>query len=62
VALKTAAGYRTAGDSYFPEVFARYGRHARAYQGILEIANPRSSNYARRETAFAPIGAQLESA
>jgi hypothetical protein len=57
VALKTAAGLRTAGDSYFPEVFARYGRHARAYQGIFEIADPRSSNYARRETAFAALGA-----
>jgi hypothetical protein len=43
--------------SYFPEVFARYGRHDRAYQGILEIADPHSSNYARGETAFAALGA-----
>jgi len=42
--------------SYFPEVFARYGRNDRAYQGILEIAG-QSSNYPRGETAFAALGA-----
>jgi hypothetical protein len=43
--------------SYFPEVFARYGRNERAYNGILEIAGPGSSSYARSETAFAVLGA-----
>jgi len=43
--------------SYFPEVFARYGRSDRAYNGVLEIADPNSSNYARGETAFASLGA-----
>jgi hypothetical protein len=43
--------------SYFPEVFARYGRNERAYSGILEIADPVSSTYARGETAFAALGA-----
>ena len=43
--------------SYFPEVFARYGRIERAYNGILEIADPASSTYARGETAFAALGA-----
>jgi hypothetical protein len=42
--------------SYFPEVFARYGRNDRAYRGILEIAG-QSSNYPRGETAFAALGA-----
>jgi hypothetical protein len=43
--------------SYFPEVFARYGRNDRAYKSILEIADPHSSSYARGETAFAALGA-----
>jgi hypothetical protein len=43
--------------SYFPEVFARYGRNERAYSGILEIAGLASSTYARSETAFAALGA-----
>ena len=43
--------------SYFPEVFARYGRNDRAYKGVLEIADPGSSNYARGDTAFAALGA-----
>ena len=43
--------------SYFPEVFARYGRSGQAYSGILEIARPESSTYVRGETAFAALGA-----
>jgi hypothetical protein len=48
--------------SYFPEVFARYGRNDRAYKSILEIADPHSSSYARGETAFAALGAMAAGA